>query len=45
MIGVTILLLAGIGVTCGLIGLADALGIVDLDDPEYRFSRRDEDDG
>lgn len=40
MIGVTILILAGIGVTCGLIGLADALGIVDVDEfADYFFGR------
>lgn len=38
MIGVTIRILAGIGVTCGLIGLADALGFVDVDElADYFF--------
>lgn len=40
MIGVTILLLAGVGVTCGLIGLADALGLADVDElADYFFGR------
>lgn len=38
MIGETILFLAGVGVTCGLIGLADTLGIVDVDEfADYFF--------
>ncbi len=45
MAGVVILMLAGVGVMCGVLNLADMFGLVDLDDPELRFFGRNEDDG
>ena len=43
-LGVGILLLAGLGVACGVVQLLDVFGVVDLDEPEYRHIAEELDD-
>lgn len=43
-LGVGILLLAGLGVTCGVAQLLDVFGVINLDEPEYRHIGEELDD-